>query len=243
MSLPTNADPPLSVSPHSAAARIVVMLSGRGSNFRAIVECIAGKKLPAEISLVVSDRAEAAGLAFAAERGIPTAVVPRLPKLRDAAAFSEELLATVRAARPDLIVLAGFMRVLSTDFIAAFKGRIVNIHPSLLPAFRGLNAQAQALAAGVKFAGCTVHIVVPEVDGGPILAQAVVPVLPDDDLESLSARILSCEHRLYPAVVERLILKQIVVSADGTVSLAPDPVGTSAPNAVAPEASLLSLAT
>ena len=132
MSLPTTAGPPLAASPnstsgsiapeHSTSTRIVVMLSGRGSNFRAIVEHVAERNLRAEFSLVISDRAEAAGLAFAAERGIPTAVVERRPKLRDAAAFSEELLATVRAAKPDLIVLAGFMRVLSADFISAFKG-------------------------------------------------------------------------------------------------------------------------
>lgn len=226
MSAPTHSVPPSSPpsrrSTHPVRKRIVVMLSGRGSNFRAIFDHVTARKLPAEFSLVVSDRADAAGLAFAAEQGISTAVVARLPKLRDAAAFSQELLTTVQAAAPDLIILAGFMRVLSAEFIAAFSGRIVNIHPSLLPAFRGLHAQAQALDAGVKFAGCTVHIVVPEVDGGPILAQAVVPVHGDDTVESLSARILSCEHQLYPAVIEQLLLDRIQISADGRTTHAPE---------------------
>jgi len=180
--------------------RLGVLISGRGSNLQALIKACADPAYPAEIALVISNRADTAGLARAAAARIPTAIIPHHSRGEFAAAAEAQL----HAARVDLVCLAGFMRLLDTDFVAAWRDRMVNIHPSLLPAFPGLDAQRQALAAGVRFAGCTVHFVRPEVDTGPIIAQAVVPVHPDDDDERLSARILAAEHRLYPLAV-RLI--------------------------------------
>jgi phosphoribosylglycinamide formyltransferase-1 len=180
--------------------RLGVMISGRGSNLQALIDACADPAYPAEVSLVVSNRAAAAGLARAAGAGIATMVIPH----RDRADFAAQADARLREREVDLVCLAGFMRVLDVGFVEAWRDRMVNIHPSLLPAFPGLHAQRQALAAGVRFAGCTVHFVRPEVDTGPIVGQAVVPVGPDDDEERLSARILAAEHRLYPLAV-RLI--------------------------------------
>lgn len=183
-----------------ARLRLGVLISGRGSNLQALIEAASDPAYPAEIAVVVSDREEAAGLARAAAAGIPTVVVAR----RDKARFAAETDALLRASGVGLVCLAGFMRVLEEGFVEAWRDRMINIHPSLLPAFKGLHAQRQALAAGVRFAGCTVHFVRPEIDAGPILAQAVVPVHFDDDEERLSARILAAEHRLYRLAV-RLI--------------------------------------
>jgi phosphoribosylglycinamide formyltransferase 1 len=180
--------------------RLGVLISGRGSNLQALIEACADPTYPAEIAVVVSNRAGAAGLARATAAHIPAVFVPHSSRGEFAAAADARL----RAARVDLICLAGFMRLLDTGFVAAWRDRMVNIHPSLLPAFPGLDAQRQALAAGVRFAGCTVHFVRQEVDTGPIIAQAVVPVHPNDDEARLSARILAAEHRLYPFAV-RLI--------------------------------------
>jgi phosphoribosylglycinamide formyltransferase 1 len=192
-----------------------VLISGRGSNLQALIDACADPVFPAEVALVISNRAEAPGLARAAAAGIPAEVVPYAD--RDAFAAAAE--ASLRAAGVDLVCLAGFMRLLADDFVESRRDRIVNIHPSLLPAFRGLHAQRQALAAGVRFAGCTVHFVRPEVDTGPIIAQAVVPVLPDDDETRLSARILAAEHRLYPLAV-RLIAEGRVRVAGERVAIA-----------------------
>jgi phosphoribosylglycinamide formyltransferase-1 len=170
------------------------MISGRGSNLAALIAACADPGCPAEIVLVVSNRAAAAGIGFAAKAGIPSAVVAE----REPAAFAAEARRLLQRERIELVCLAGFMRLLDRHFVEEWRDRMLNIHPSLLPAFPGLRAQAQALAAGVRFAGCTVHFVRPETDTGPILAQAVVPVEPDDDETSLSARILAAEHRLYP---------------------------------------------
>jgi phosphoribosylglycinamide formyltransferase-1 len=177
------------------------MLSGRGSNFRALFDSLNESRSKAEISVVLTDKPQAPGALFAAEAGIPVKIVERRAKERSVAEFNAELARTLLPFEPDLIVLAGFMRVLTADFIGRFRGKIINIHPSLLPAFKGLHAQRQALEAGVLFAGCSVHVVTEELDSGPILAQAVVPVLPQDDEESLAARILTQEHRILPAVV------------------------------------------
>lgn len=182
------------------AMRLAVLISGRGSNLQALIEACADPCYPAEIKLVITDRAEAPGLAHAVAANIPIAVIPHRDRTEFAAAADVRL----RAANIELVCLAGFMRLLDEKFVEAWRDLIVNIHPSLLPAFGGLRAQRQALAAGVRFAGCTVHFVRPEVDTGPIVAQAVVPVHPDDDDERLSARILAAEHRLYPLAV-RLI--------------------------------------
>lgn len=201
---------PIAAKHHDGPYRIVVLLSGRGSNFKALAEALdknhgPSSESPAEIVLVVSDKSDAAGLEIAASRNIPTAVVKREPKKRTNEQFNTALAERVAEVKPDLVVLAGFMRVLTAEFIAAFPERIINIHPSLLPAFRGLNAAAQALESGVKVAGCSVHLVVVEVDAGRILAQAAVPVLPDDDEQRLAARILNEEHRVLPEVVSLLI--------------------------------------
>ena len=177
-----------------------MLISGRGSNLRALLAVCADAAYPAEVVSVVSDRSAAPGLALAQSSGLPGAVILD----RDRRGFAARAEAVLRDQQVELVCLAGFMRVLDTAFVEAWRDRMVNIHPSLLPAFPGLRPQRQALAAGVRFTGCTVHFVRPEVDAGPIIAQAVVPVLPNDDEASLSARILDVEHRLYPLTV-RLI--------------------------------------
>lgn len=177
--------------------RLGVLISGRGSNLQALIEACAAPGYPAEIALVVSNRPEAAGLARAAAAGIQAVVVARSGRRE----FAAEADALLRGARVDLVCLAGFMRLLETGFVETWRDRMVNIHPSLLPAFPGLYAQRQALAAGVRFSGCTVHFVRPEMDSGPIVVQAAVPVHPGDDEARLAARILSAEHRIYPLAV------------------------------------------
>lgn len=177
--------------------RLGVLISGRGSNLQALIEACTEPGYPAEIGLVVSNRADAPGLARAAAAGIPSAVIAD----RDPGQFATAADMRLRAEGVELVCLAGFMRLLHADFVEGWRDRLINVHPSLLPAFRGLHAQRQALAAGVRFAGCTVHFVRTEVDTGPIIAQAVVPVLPGDDEERLAARILATEHRLYPFAV------------------------------------------
>jgi phosphoribosylglycinamide formyltransferase-1 len=184
--------------------RIGVLLSGRGSNFEALADSIAAGRIPgAEIVLVISNREDAPGLAHAAARAIPARAIPSKGLPREA--YDTLVVAELQRAGVELVCLAGFMRLLSPHFIAAFPQRILNIHPSLLPSFPGLEAQRQALEYGVKFSGCTVHLVDENLDAGPILAQAVVPVLDGDTGETLSARILAEEHRIYTEAV-RLIL-------------------------------------
>ena len=177
-----------------ARLRVGVLISGRGSNVQALIEATADPAYPAEIVLVVSNRVEAQGLQRAAEAGIAQQIIAE--QARDAFATSAD--GALRQHGVELVALAGFMRLLDTGFVAAWRDRMINIHPSLLPAFPGLHPQRQALMAGARFSGCTVHFVRAEVDTGPIIAQAVVPVHDDDDEESLSARILAAEHRLYP---------------------------------------------
>lgn len=184
--------------------KIGVLLSGRGSNFEALADSVAAGRIPnAEISIVISNREDAQGLLRAAERGIPARVIPSKGVEREA--YDRLVVAALNEARVDLVCLAGFMRLLSPYFVAAFRGRILNIHPSLLPAFPGLEAQRQALDYGVKFTGCTVHFVDENLDAGPIVVQAIVPVKPGDTEESLAARVLSEEHRIYTEAV-RLVL-------------------------------------
>lgn len=180
---------------------IVVLISGRGSNLGALIRAISLGHLPVSISCVVTDNPDAGGLKIAQAAGIKTAIVEREPKRLKVGEYNTLLADTVSKYNPQLIVLAGYMRVLRPEFISRFRDRIINIHPSLLPDFRGLDVQRAALEAGVKFAGCTVHFVEEEVDTGPIIAQAVVPVLEGDTVETLSARILTEEHKLLPAVV------------------------------------------
>ena len=184
--------------------RIGVLLSGRGSNFEALADSIAAGRIPgAEIVLVISNREDAPGLARAAGRAIPSQVIPSKGLQREA--YDQLVVAELKRAGVELVCLAGFMRLLSPYFVASFPQRILNIHPSLLPSFPGLEAQRQALEYGVKFSGCTVHLVDENLDAGPILAQAIVPVRDDDTAEALSARILAEEHRIYTDAV-RLIL-------------------------------------
>ena len=180
--------------------RLGMLISGRGSNLQAMIDAAADPAYPAEIAIVISNRADAAGLARAAAAGIPSTVIAR----DDRSGFAAEAETRLRQHRVELVCLAGFMRLLDTGFVEAWRDRMINIHPSLLPAFPGLHAQRQALEAGVRFSGCTVHFVRPEIDAGPIIAQAVVPVHPDDNEARLAARILAAEHRLYPLAV-RLI--------------------------------------
>lgn len=194
--------------------RIVVLISGRGSNLRALQEFAARADAAYEIVAVISDKAKAAGLEFAESEGIPTRHIPRQPKLLSASEFAKSLADCVASFEPDYVVLAGFMRILGEEFISCFPQRIINIHPSLLPAFPGLDVQQQAIDAGVRFSGCSVHLVIPEVDAGRILAQAVVPVLPDDDAELLAARILKQEHKLFPMVLQALALGQIKIKGE-----------------------------
>jgi phosphoribosylglycinamide formyltransferase-1 len=186
--------------------RIAVLLSGRGSNFEALAASVAAGHIPnAEISLVLSNRDGAPGIDRAKERGVATRVIPSKGLEREV--YDRQVVAALREAGVDLICLAGYMRLLSPYFVAQFPERILNIHPSLLPSFPGLEAQKQALDYGVKFAGCTVHFVDETLDAGPIILQAVVPVEDQDSEESLSARILKAEHRIYSEAV-RIVLDQ-----------------------------------
>lgn len=183
---------------------IVILVSGRGSNMEAIVRACAAEGWDARIAAVVSNRADAAGLAFARERGIATAVVDhRAHASRDA--FDAALAAAIDAHAPDVVALAGFMRVLGTAFVARYAGRLVNIHPSLLPSFPGLHTHQRALDAGCKVTGATVHLVTADLDHGPIVVQAVVPVLPDDDATTLAARVLAREHVIYPRAIRWMV--------------------------------------
>lgn len=182
--------------------RVAILLSGGGSNMRALVASMTGDH-PARPALVLSNRADAGGIAWAAEQGIATEVVDHRPHGSDRAAFEAEMTARMRPYEIDIICLAGFMRVLTGGFVAPWQGRMINIHPSLLPKYRGLHTHARALDAGEHEAGCTVHEVTAELDEGPVLGQARVPVLAGDTPDTLAARVLAQEHILYPAVLRR----------------------------------------
>jgi len=211
---------------------LAVLVSGTGSNLRAIATAIDDRTCAASIALVVSDKESAPALAFAAERGIATDVVK--PKdYADRAAWDAALADRVASVAPDLVVCAGFMRIVGASMLARFPHRILNVHPALLPSFPGTDGPAQAIAKGVRVAGCTVHLVDAGVDTGPILAQAVVPVLPSDDAHSLHARIQVHEHRLLPAIIDAVARGAIVlgdkplfreVVFDATSSLVSPPI-------------------
>ena len=188
-------------------ARLGILISGRGSNMVALSDAVRDGGIPnAEIAIVISDQTDAAGLDKAKERGIETLVIERRGRKR--AEHDREIIAALRAKNVDLVCLAGYMRMLSPEFIATYRGRILNIHPSLLPAFPGLEAQRQALEHRVSSTGCTVHFVDETLDGGPVIAQRAVPVWETDTVESLSARILTEEHKLYPETVS-VVLRQV----------------------------------
>lgn len=179
--------------------KLGVLISGRGSNLQAIARAARTGAIPAEVALVLSNRPQAPGLAWAREQGIAVCALPSAGREREE--YDRAVVARLREAGVELVCLAGYMRLLSGYFVSQFPERILNIHPSLLPAFPGLDAQQQAIEYGVKFSGCTVHFVDESLDGGPVLLQAVVPVLDGDDAASLSARILVEEHRLYPEAI------------------------------------------
>lgn len=196
--------------------RIVILISGRGSNMLAVAEACTREAWPAAIAAVISSRPDAAGLQAAAARGLPTVVVDhRQHATREA--FDAALLAEIEPHAPDLLVLAGFMRILTPAFVARFDGRMINTHPSLLPAFTGLHTHRRALAAGCKLAGATVHLVTPDLDVGPIIAQAAVPVLPGDDEVALAQRVLAREHAMLPRAVRWFVRDELVI-ADGVVT-------------------------
>ncbi|MDO8811814.1 MAG: phosphoribosylglycinamide formyltransferase [Gallionella sp.] len=191
---------------------IVILISGRGSNMQALLEA----RLSCRIAAVISNRADAEGLSIAKARGIATAVIEHRD-YADRDSFDAALAKTIDAYHPDFVALAGFMRILTAGFVVRYRGKLVNIHPSLLPAYGGLNTHARALQDGVKIHGCTVHFVTPDLDHGPIIIQAAVPVLYRDTEQSLAARVLHEEHRIYPQAIRWLCKGQIELSEDDRV--------------------------
>jgi phosphoribosylglycinamide formyltransferase-1 len=210
-----------------ARKRVAILISGRGSNMAALLAAAKAPDYPAEIALVLSNRADAAGLSHARAHGVAAEVVEHAAYGKDRHAFERALQETLEHHRIEILCLAGFMRVLSPGFVRPWQGRILKIHPSLLPALKGLDTHARALAAGAKTHGATVHFVVPELDSGPILAQAQVPVLEGDTPQTLAARVLSAEHRLYPHAL-RLLAEGRVRIADRVCFVDGIPVATGA---------------
>ena len=200
---------------------IVILISGRGSNMEAIVRAFRREKWAARLCAVISNRADAAGLAFAEKEGILTRVVSH-KDYPDRQSYDAALQQAIDEYHPDLVILAGFMRILTDGFVNHYVGRMINIHPSLLPGFKGLHTHRQAIEAGVRVHGATVHFVTPELDGGPIIAQAVVPVLPDDDEDSLADRVLEQEQRLYARVVGWFVEVKGASTRDGKARFAED---------------------
>ncbi len=194
--------------------KIVILISGVGSNMRALLEA----RLPCTIAAVISNRADAEGLRTAQQHGIATAVVSH-QDFSDRESFDASLAKTIDGYRPDFVVLAGFMRILTTDFVNRYVGKLVNIHPSLLPAYTGMHTHARVLQDGVKIHGCTVHFVTADLDHGPIIIQAAIPVLPGDTEHTLAARLLDQEHRVYPQAIRWLCQDQIELDHQGHVNL------------------------
>ena len=190
--------------------RLVILISGRGSNMTAILDAVRDGKIAGEVTSIISSRPEAAGLAIASNRGIATTAIDHRA-YPDRATFEHALMEAIDAHAPDLIVLAGFMRILSGEFVDRYAGRMMNIHPSLLPSYPGLDTHSRALADGVRIHGCTVHFVTDDVDHGPIVAQAAVPVRGDDDAKALAARVLEAEHRMLVAAVGWFCAGRLVI--------------------------------
>jgi phosphoribosylglycinamide formyltransferase-1 len=184
--------------------RVAILISGRGSNMAALIQAAAAEDYPAEIAIVISNRADAGGLEKAKSSGIPTAVVESKPFGKDRKAFEAAIQAVLDEHRIELICLGGFMRLFTADFVQRWYGRMLNIHPSLLPSFPGLDPHGQALRAGVKISGATVHFVIPETDSGPILMQGAIAVSDHDTVETLAERVLEVEHRIYPEALRLL---------------------------------------
>jgi phosphoribosylglycinamide formyltransferase-1 len=203
--------------------RIVILISGRGSNMLALLDA----RLPATVCAVLSNDPQALGLASARGRGIAASAIDHR-RHADRAAFDAALSEAIDAHRPDLVVLAGFMRILTDGFVQRYAGRLVNIHPSLLPSFPGLHTHRRALEAGVRVHGCTVHFVTPTLDHGPVIVQAAVPVLPDDTEDTLAARVLREEHRIYPQAVRWFCEGRLALTADGRVTVAGAQAGSGA---------------
>jgi phosphoribosylglycinamide formyltransferase 1 len=200
--------------------RIAILISGRGSNMMSLVEAARAKDYPAEIAIVISNRPDAAGIQWAQAQGLAAVALDhKAYKTRDA--FEADLQKTLEKADVELVALAGFMRLMTPGFVTRWQNRMINIHPSLLPSFKGLHTHEQALTAGVKVAGCTVHFVRPEMDVGPIIAQAAVPVLPGDTADTLSARVLAAEHKLYPTAL-RLVASGLAVVNGEKVTISQD---------------------
>jgi phosphoribosylglycinamide formyltransferase 1 len=200
----------------TAAQRIAVLISGRGSNMAALVEAAKAPGFPGKIVAVIADRADAGGLETARAAGIAAVAVPRKGQ-PDKAAHEAAVIAAIEASGADIICLAGYMRLLSADFVDRFKGRMINIHPSLLPLFPGLDTHRRAIEAGVRLHGATVHFVTFEMDGGPIIAQAAVPVETGDTPDSLSRRVLAAEHQLYPRALAMVLRGEVRMSGDRAV--------------------------
>jgi phosphoribosylglycinamide formyltransferase 1 len=184
--------------------RVAILISGRGSNMAALIQAAKAQDFPAEIVVVISNRADAGGLALAVQNGVATAIIESKPFGQDRAAFEAQVESALDEHRVELICLGGFMRLLTAEFVQRWYGRMLNIHPSLLPSFPGIDPARQALEAGVKISGATVHFVIPETDAGPIVMQGAVPVTDDDTPETLAARILEVEHRIYPDALRLL---------------------------------------
>jgi phosphoribosylglycinamide formyltransferase-1 len=208
-----------------ARKRVAILISGRGSNMVALIEAAKDQSYPAEIALVVSNEPAAEGLKRAAAAGIPTAVVDHRPFGRDREAFERALQSALEAHNVELVCLAGFMRILTPWFVKQWQGRLLNIHPALLPAFKGLDTHARALAAGVKQHGATVHFVVPEMDSGPIIAQGAVPVRDGETKATLAARVLEIEHEIYPQAL-KLVAEGRVRIVGGRCLVDGRPAGT-----------------
>ena len=204
--------------------RVAILISGRGSNMAALIKAAAAKDFPAEIAVVIANRAEAAGLERAKTAGVRTVVVESKPFGKDRTAFEAKLQAALDQNRVELICLGGFMRLFTAEFARRWYGRMLNVHPSLLPSFPGLDPHGQALRAGVKISGATVHFVTPETDAGPILMQGAVAVSDHDTAETLSERILEVEHRIYPDALR--LLASGAVQLDGDICKTPDSAGS-----------------
>ncbi len=199
-----------------ARKRVAILISGRGSNMGALIEAASSRNYPAEIALVVSNRAAAQGLELAKSKSIATVALDHLAyKSREE--FEVELAKKLMAAKIEIICLAGFMRILTAGFVKQWEGRLLNIHPSLLPAFKGIDTHVRALDAGVKIHGCSVHFVVPELDSGPIVMQAAIPVLEGDDEEELAMRVLAAEHRIYPEALRLLAEGKLTIEGERVV--------------------------
>jgi len=199
----------------SARKKVAILISGRGSNMAALIQAAAERDYPAEIAVVISDNPDATGLKLAASKGIASGVVER-KNFQSKAAHDEAIDQAVRSAGAELIALAGYMRLLSRSFVEKWQGRMINIHPSLLPLFKGLVPHRQALAAGVRVHGASVHFVTPDMDDGPIIAQAAVPVLVGDSEAELTARVLKAEHQLYPVALRMLAEGKVRMEGDRT---------------------------